>query len=345
MRVLFDITHPAVVHFFRLLVQDFAAEGASVLVASRDKDVLRLLLDRYDIAHTCISRKRKYAAGPFLELLERDVALLRLARQFRPDVIVGGDGAVTAVHVGRLLGVPSVLFDQVDHAPLQRALSLPFASVVCTSEDYDGDCGKRHVRFRGFLNQSYLAPGRFTPDRAILAEAGLRKEEAFAVVRLVGWAAAHDAGRGKTPVAQVLAAVEQLAARVRVLISSETPLPAQLAGHSISLDPSRFHDLLAFASVCLSEGGTVPAEAGLLGTPSISFNSYPFGYIRALTERGIIVAASDITDATEKALAVLSDPDARPHAQARRAALYETTDDVIAVMKRTISAVATGGRP
>ena len=91
MRILFDITHPAHVHFFRYLIGRLSYEGHQVLVTVRDKDVTLGLLEELGIAHICVSKRR---AGLFCaagELVVRNVRLLREARRFRPDLLVGAE--------------------------------------------------------------------------------------------------------------------------------------------------------------------------------------------------------------------------------------------------------------
>ena len=88
MKVLFDMVHPADVHFFRYAIRQLQQRGDKICVTSREKDVTRELLDDFSINHTRISRKGDGAIGLFLELLARDINLYRVARTFRPDIIV-----------------------------------------------------------------------------------------------------------------------------------------------------------------------------------------------------------------------------------------------------------------
>ena len=64
MRVLFDIVHPAHVHFFKYLYADLVAEGHETLVIAREKDVTLALLDEYGIPYTSVGRSgRKGRVG------------------------------------------------------------------------------------------------------------------------------------------------------------------------------------------------------------------------------------------------------------------------------------------
>jgi len=345
MRVLFDITHPVNVHFFKHLIAALGEDGHDVLVTARDKDVSIALLDSLGITYQCISRQRSGLWGMARELGERNVRLFRLARRFGPDVMVAAEAGVSIGPVGAAIGVPRVVFDQVDRAPLQRALGMPFATYICTGDGYLKDHGARHVRFRGFLAQAYLDPRRFEPDAKLLRRAGVDPDEPYIVLRLVGWSATHDIGRRGLSEQELSLLVDRLSAFGRVMISSETPLPDRLRAHEIPVPMTHFHDLLALATLCIAEGGTVGVEAGLLGTPAICCNTYDFGYLRAMEKRyRLIRRVWSLREVAELAEDMLHRDDLRADWQRRRASLFAETDDVLAFMRSVVELAASQHR-
>ena len=108
MRLLVDVTHPAHVHLFKNAIEAFRDEGAAVRVASREKDVTTRLLDAYGIPHTVLSKKTGSVPR---EWVGRELRLLRLARNFGPDVVLSRLNPAAA-HVSRLLSVPNVVFER-----------------------------------------------------------------------------------------------------------------------------------------------------------------------------------------------------------------------------------------
>ena len=89
MRVLFDIVHPAHVHFYRHLIAELDADGHATTVVARDTDVTCALLDAFGIPYTTVAgTSRPGLARHALELVRRDIALARIARRFRADVIL-----------------------------------------------------------------------------------------------------------------------------------------------------------------------------------------------------------------------------------------------------------------
>ncbi|MDQ7035295.1 MAG: DUF354 domain-containing protein, partial [Anaerolineae bacterium] len=131
MRILFDITHPAHVHFFRNAIRQFQAEGDSVLITSRDKDITLQLLDQFGFDHKCLSVAKRGVIGLGIELSERGLKLIREIQHFKPDVATAIAG--TFIVYGCLLHrIPTVVFYDTEHARVSNAITYPLASAVVT---------------------------------------------------------------------------------------------------------------------------------------------------------------------------------------------------------------------
>ncbi len=336
MRALVDITHPAHVHLFKHVLRKLQAAGDPVLVTSREKDVTTTLLDALGIEHVCLSRAGRSLPGLAGEWAVRCVRLLRHARRFRPDVMLALNGVCTAP-VGALLRVPRVVLEEAEHARLQRSVALPLATHIMTGTGYQGDHGARQRRFRGIWVQAYLDPRYFSPAAAPLREAGVDVDSPYIVVRLVAWQAAHDAGLAGTETGDLVEAVEQLSSFGRVLVSSERPLPEPLLPWRNPVPAEHMHDLLAFAALYLGEGGTMAAEAGVLGTPAIFCSPLKCGYLTAMAEDyGLVRIAGSIDEALPIAKELLVNPALAAEWQARRKALLDDSQDVVEFMYDTL---------
>ena len=184
------------------------------------------------------------------------------------------------------------------------------------------------------LAQAYLDPRHFTPDAEALRAAGVDPEAPYTVLRVVRWAATHDVGRrGSTP-AQIQRIARRLGRYGRVYVTSERPLPPDLEPLRARIPPARLHDLLAFARLCLAEGGTVSVEAALLGTPAVLCATYDFGYLLELEQTyGLITRAPSLDQAVDAAESLLGDPDARGAWRRKRDRLFAETDDVLERMR------------
>ena len=327
MRVLFDIVHPAQVHFFKNVISCLKDRRDEVVVTARKKDVAIDLLNALGIEHTCISDKGANMLAMGWELLVRDLRLIKIARRFRPDVMVGRVG-VSVGPVGKLLGVPTVVYDDMEHAKLQAAIGMTFATYICTGLGYYRDFGKRQVRFRGPPVLSYLDSKYFQSNPEPIKQAGVDLPYIF--LRTVSWGASHDVGRGGAGESDLREAVERLSKFGRVIISSEESLPESLSEYENPVPVDQMHNLLAHASLCLVEGGTMAAEAAVLGVPAICLGTYDFGYLRALeNEYGLIFRPGGLKEALEIAEDLLQKDDLKEQWRAKQEKMLAESDDVV----------------
>jgi predicted glycosyltransferase len=286
MRVLFDIVHPAHVHFFKNMIRLLEARGHQTRIVAREKDVTIGLLDRLGFEYESVGRSEKKSLfGQARELAVRNLTLARVAREFGPDVIMTRNPS--GAQVGRLLGIPAI-FDTDDG----RAVGIhywsaaPFAHVI-TTPDCTEPLGARHVTYPGYKQSAYLHPNYFTPDRSVLADLGVKAGERFFIVRFVEWVASHDTGEaGLRPDVQ-RSIVDEISRHGRVFVSHEGKIPPELASYQFPLSPDRMHDALAFADLLVGESQTMCAEAAVLGTPSLRVSSFAgrLGYLGELENR------------------------------------------------------------
>jgi predicted glycosyltransferase len=283
MRALFDIVHPAHVHFFKHVIWGLEARGHQTRIVAREKDVTAKLLDRLGFTYETVGRSgKKSLFGQASELITRDAALVRIAREFHPDVIVTRNPA--GAQAGRLLGVTSV-FDTDDGkaAGIHFWSAAPFAHVITTPDCTDEDYGRRHVKYPGYKQTAYLHPNHFTPDRSVLNELGVSPGERFFIVRFVSMVASHDVGEGGLPSAAKQEMLNKLEAKGRVFVTHEGTLPEELKRFAFPLPPDKLHDALAFADLLIGDSQTMAAEAAVLGTPSLRVSSWT-GRLAYLTE-------------------------------------------------------------
>ena len=340
MRVLFDMTHPAHVHLFKNVIWLLQKRGHRTLVAAREKDVAIDLLKALRIEHVCLSRRNRGPLGMAWELVERDARMISLVRRFRPHVLIGLAGVSVGI-VGRLTGIPSLVLEEAEFAWLQRAIALPFVTRVFTGTGYLKDIGSRQAHFRGIWVQAYLDPRYFVPDPDPVRRAGVDPEKPYIVMRTVSYTAAHDIGRRRTSEEELCRVVRGLSRFGRVLISSETPLPESLADYQNPVPAQHIHDLLAHADLCIAQGGTMAAEAAVLGVPVVGCDTYNFGYLQALEKKyGLLRKADSLTEAMRMGEELLRTPGVRQILQARRQKLLEESEDIVEFIFRLIEETA-----
>jgi len=260
-----------------------------------------------------------------------EARLYRQVRDFAPDILVGGTGGVAIAHIGKLTRIPSVVFDDTEHAKIEHALMDPFVSTLCTPSCYRTDLGCRQIRYNGFHELAYLHPDYFTPGPAVLSELGLTPEDPFIVIRFVSWDASHDVGHHG--VVDKAGFVRTLEPYGRILITSEGPLPHELEQYQIRIPPEKMHDLLSYAVMYIGEGATMASEAALLGTPSLLISSLVGSmgnFIELEKNYDLLYSFSDAEQALQKALEILQNPQSKRIWAEKRERLLSDKIDVTA---------------
>jgi predicted glycosyltransferase len=330
MKILADLTHPAHVHFFKHAIWEWQRQGHQVLITSRDKDLTLPLLGQYGFEHRALGSAGSGLGQLSWELVTRAVRLLKVARPFQPDVMVAVGGAWIAP-VGRLLGVPAVVFYATEIAKLNNAYVYPLADAVCTPASYQGNAGQHHVRYQGNHELAYLHPRWLTPDSSVLQALGLSEEKPFIIVRTVAWTSHHDVGhRGFSDLPRLVCALEKYG---RVLITSEGPLHPDLERNRIRVVPHLIHHVMAFARLYIGESATMASESAVLGVPAIFVSSTRRGFTDQQEEKyGLTFTFDDMATAQEKALAkaeeLLALPDLKERWSVKRQALLRDCVDV-----------------
>lgn len=305
MKILFDIVHPADVLFFYHPMRQLLARGDEIVVVSRVKDVTCELLDELGVEHRVASRAGSGVVGLGLELLGRDLALFKIVREVKPDIMIGF-GGVSISHVGKLLGVPAISFYDTEVASLQTRITWPFITQLYVPNCYTGSVPKGRTRyFAGYKELSYLHPKHFKvdEDRAIAAGYDATRPNYF--LRFVSWGANHDIGKTGWTADMVKGVVSELSKKGKVHISSEKALPPELEPYLYKGRFSDVHHLMALSAAYLGESATMAAEAAVLGVPAVFAADDYRGYIEEMVENGQVAHCAEVD-----AMAVLADLEA-----------------------------------
>ena len=342
MRVLVDIKHPAEAHFFGPLIKFLQSRKDSVLVTVHRKPAVEELLAAQGIEFRGISSVLPGPWGIIASAGARSLKMVKLARAFRPHVMVARVGAEIGL-VGRLLGIPSVSFDENEYASVQLAVTRLLATALCTGMGYEKALGAKQRRFNAPPQLAYTHPARFSPSTAGLRFDGFDPRRPYVVLRLSDWNALHDVGRRGMSEEDALRLAERLSPCARVLMTRRGGLPPRLRRYGHGVPTHRNLDLLAFASLYIGEGGSMAAEAACLGTPVIWASPIKCGYLNVLTERyGLVEQMTDIEEIGARAEAWLLDRDVRERAAEGHRRLLADAEDPLDFMVNVIDAHALG---
>lgn len=331
MRVLFNMAHPAQVHFFSNAIKILENKGHKCKITTINKDVSLNLLGSYGFDYEVVGSSKPSLFSKATELVKIESRLLRIAGSFKPDLLVGGSGNAYVAHVGTLIGKPSIIFDNSEHAKIEHFLTDFFVTAICTSSSYTKYLGKKHVIYNGYHELAYLHPNYFTPNQSILNEIGLSPEDIYIVLRFVRWDADHDIGQHG--IKNKIRFVKDLEKYGKVLITSEGRLDPELEDYKMKVSPEKLHDLLYYSTLYVGEGATTASECAVLGTHAIYVNTLRVGYTDEQEQKyGLVYNFSDSKsleiEAFNKAIELLENENLREEGKRKRKKLLADKIDV-----------------
>jgi len=287
LKLLIDIGHPAHVHYFRNTAYELQKKGHNVLFCLRAKDVAEDLLKIYNLDYIKIGYSRKGFYGKIKGIFIFTVLLIKIIRQFKPDLIVSSLSPYAAF-ASFLTHVPLIGFADTDSAIRLFKITYPFISVFLTPHCFTYFLGNKHIKFNGYLELSYLNKKYFKPDFRILHELNLSENDRFILLRFVSWDAHHDTGKKGLTYSYKKRLISELLKISKVFISSESELPEEFKPYQIKISPEKIHDVLAYASLFIGEGATMASECAMLGTPAIYINIMSSGTLEEQEKYGLV---------------------------------------------------------
>lgn len=325
MKVLFDIVHPAHVHFFKHMIWDLEESGHQTCIVAREKDVTTNLLDAYGFDYVSVGAAgNKSRLSQLGELLNRVKALVRISRNFKPDMILTRNPA--GVQAARLLGVTGV-FDTDDGrtAGVHFRAAAPFAHVITTPDCFEEDYGRKHVKYPGYKQSAYLHSELFQPNPSVLQHLGVKEDERYYLVRFVSMTASHDSGEAGMTLETKRRIIEILRSEGRVFLSCEGDIPEEWLSLNFNVPSEMMHDALHYASLLVGDSQTMAAEAAVLGIPNIRVSTFVnrISYLDELEKKYRLTRAfhpsqdRDILDCLENYLENLDDKKAGYRARRR----------------------------
>lgn len=273
--VLADVTHPSLAKFFGEVCRDLEGHGHRTVIASRQKDRTTDLLDRDGLRHTVASRTfDRGMVGLAVELVVRVFRLIRLIRRHHVDIVLTRSPA--GCLAGRIAGA-KVMFDTDDGrgAGIHHSLAAPLAHVITSPEWLDDDFGAHHHRYRSLKSLAYLHPARFVFDHGVFQLFGVPEGRRVFLLRRSSYSASHDRGQGGIDDALARDIIEMLSTEGVVVISSEEDRLDELATTDTLADhPESLHQLIAAASIVITDGASVAEEAVILGTFAVFVSDF-----------------------------------------------------------------------
>jgi len=334
MNILFDIAHPADVHFYKNARRKLEHLGHKVIFMARDKDVVLQLLDEYNLSYEKGSTAQKGFIRLTAELVHWFIRAFVLIRKHKIEIAVSLSSPSTA-WAAKFNGIPHLMFDDTETALTQMRMARPATQLIFTPKCMKANWGFKHRKYNSIHDMAYLRPKYFMPKRC------MELEENYAIVRFVSWSAAHDWGTKKTGEEYQQQIYNILSDKMKVYISAEGTLPAELEVHRLTIPSSRLHDALFYARMVVGDGATTATEAAVLGVPSLYISPFSknLGYCSFLKGYGLLNTAATHQEGIRQLRQMLAKEKElrRKSKKARKSLLSETIDLTEFIVKQVLS--------
>lgn len=277
MKVLFMISHPAHFHMFRNTILHMQEHGHDIVIVIRPKDVLEQLCINAKVSYYKVNdRPQKWGMlGLGLSLIEKVIAVTKIVRREKPNLLVGSDGVLA--YAGKICNVPSFEFFEDDYSVIKLYAKMFFPSysyLVCPFVCNAGKWNYKKIGYAGFQKMTYLHPNYFTPDKNIVEKYFSLEESPYYIIRFAKLTAHHDVDVHGFSLEVALQVINLLSMHGRVFITSEGVLPEEFEQYRLCINPLDIHHILAFASLYIGDSQSMAVEACMLGTPCIRFNDF-----------------------------------------------------------------------
>ncbi len=273
-KILVDINHPAHVHLFKGFIAGMKTLGYEVLVTAKNSTSIKELLQKNGIAYRTVGHKKD---SMILKYLYELVHLLKVWYIVRTQRIEYGIGVSMVLPlVSKLTQMKSIALDDDDLTvtPLFGKF-VSYADIILNPSPlaYE-DRGPNRICHNSFHELAYLHPNQFTPDPAVVKEAGLTLEEPFFILRFNAFKAHHDGEAMGISLAQKLRLIELLRPYGKIFITTEREPESALKEYQLPVSPDKIHSLMYYAAMFIGDSQTMISEAALLGTPSVKLNTF-----------------------------------------------------------------------
>ena len=279
MELLFYFGHPSQYLFLRNAITVLREHGAECNIIIKSKDVLEKLLDEYNESYINILPEGRNSGktGIVTGLIKRDYRLFRFVKNKHFDLFIGTDPSLS--HVGFLKKIPviTVLEDDINVIRQLARVTYPFTSIILTPEGCrTGKYERKTIHYKGYMKLAYLHPVWFKKEAA-------KFKQPYFLIRTSGLGAYHDKGVSGLNAVLLEKIVLLLQQKGSFYISSESSLTESLKHYELNIKPSEMQQVLANASMLISDSQSMTMEAAMLGIPSVRFSDFA-GRISVLEE-------------------------------------------------------------
>lgn len=274
MKILFFLVHPAHFHLFKYVISNLKKSGSEVFIIIRPKESLEALCIEAGLKYLKVSEgnRKNNKLSMLSDIIKRDYKAWKFIKKIKPDLMIGS--SVEISHVGKILGIPSVITheDDVDLMKYFAKAAFPYASAILSPDICrQGKWDEKTNKYKSYHELAYLHPNHYKPDPNIYEFLGSRN---YFLLRFSQFQAHHDFGASGISNDLAKEVVNILKEYGDVFISSERPLTDELENYRLTVPVSKIHDVISYAKMVIGDSQSMTVEAAVLGVPVIRFNRF-----------------------------------------------------------------------
>jgi len=346
-----DILTPKQGNLFSVLSKRLTKQGYKLVLTTRLYREVNQLLEAHGLKASTIG---KHGGARIEEKLsasaERIAKLARFICRRNPDLALSFSSP-EAARVAFGLGIPHLCISDSPHAEAVSKLTIPlserlFTPAVIPKKEWlgYGISAGRIVQYDALDPIIWLRS--FRPDRGTLIQDGIKSQRKIVTIRLEESSAAYLLARKREKLLNTVGMIQEML--TNKLEADIVALPrydyqAEILRREFKNDiviPKTLvngPNLLSFSSVFIGGGGTMTAEAAMLGIPSIScFPDKPTIIEEFLISSGLVVRETDPIRIAKRAMRILDDETYRRRIQDRAKGFVERMEDPIEVILREL---------
>ena len=339
MKIWFDILTPKQYLFFEYFIQKLQKQH-KILCTSRKYEQVNGIRKFGSINPIIIGKHGgKNNVNKLLASLDRSKLLTKKIEKNGPDLLISFCSP-EASRVAFGLGIPHIAFSDSPHANAVMRLALPYTTKLLTpwiipKKDFEGF----GIDYKNIINYR-------TIDAAVIIKnykknkqkkSNLRK---MILIRPEESEAAYITKKSKT-VKIIKKIIEKFPDEQKIVLSrykEQTIKLKKIFGVSICLlsKPVSGKELLNNVDCFIGSGGTMTAESGLLGIPTISFNAIPNRIEDFLVKKRIIVRSENPDRISREIYQSLNNPQIIKKRKENARKLVMSFEDPYQVLLKTI---------
>ena len=339
MKIWFDILTPKQYLFFEYFIQKLQKQH-KILCTSRKYEQVNGIRKFGSINPIIIGKHGgKNNVNKLLASLDRSKLLTKKIEKNSPDLLISFCSP-EASRVAFGLGIPHIAFSDSPHAKAVMRLALPYTTKLLTpwiipKKDFEGF----GIDYKNIINYR-------TIDAAVIIKnykknkqkkSNLRK---MILIRPEESEAAYITKKSKT-VKIIKKIIEKFPDEQKIVLSrykEQTIKLKKIFGVSICLlsKPVSGKELLNNVDCFIGSGGTMTAESGLLGIPTVSFNAIPNRIEDFLVKKRIIVRSENPDRISREIYQSLNNPQIIKKRKENARKLVMSFEDPYQVLLKTI---------